>query len=402
METHARIHLLRDMVRCCHNLYLWSYDPDFQLLESNCPQEVLISQFFSIDTQRSLLLDYAKQHRKPSILSNDLGLVWIVSPEWEECAPVRVHILGPLFLDDVPPENIRRYLSGFHFSSTVYQEALRFFKDLPVISMSRVFEYAIMMHYCIYTEQIQVSDLHYRKSGQAKLQDWNQMEEAKIHGTYEAEQEMLRYVREGDLNYKDHMSKMTMTGNLGKLSNNDSMRQMKNSVLVMITLFSRAAIEGGLPAETSMTLTDRYFQSTESCTTLAELAELAKTIRADFIQRVHRCRANKDLSKPVQACMDYITLHLEDKLPLSELAEMQGYTEYYLSKKFKKETGQTINEYIRIKRLERAQHLLKSTNTSVQEIGYRLQFCSQSHFSDTFRKQYGVSPSQWREEVIGK
>lgn len=79
-------------------------------------------------------------------------------------------------------------------------------------------------------------------------------------------------------------------------------------------------------------------------------------------------------------------------------APSPAYAEYYLSRKFKKETGSTPAEYIRRKRLERAALLLRTTKEDVQNIGDRLLFGSHSYFSDSFKKQYGVSPSEFRNQ----
>ena len=114
----------------------------------------------------------------------------------------------------------------------------------------------------------------------------------------------------------------------------------------------------------------------------------------DFIQRVHRCRTS-DLSQPVRACCEYIEVHLEEKLSLSVLAQQTGYTENYLSKKFKREMASTPIEYIRNQRLEHAALLLKTTQDDVQNISERLQFCSQSYFADHFRKRFRVTPTEY-------
>lgn len=209
---------------------------------------------------------------------------------------------------------------------------------------------------------------------------------------------MLRMVREGDLaNYQAHMAKMSVTGSLGKLSNGNPMRQMKNAVQVCITLFSRAAIEGGLAPEVSYTLTDHYFQSVEACTSISDLVEISHIMQQDFIQRVHRCRTGT-LSRPIHTCCDYISLHLEDDLSLSRLAQLTGYSEYYLGKKFKRETGQTPSEYIRRQRLQRAALLLRTTGKDVQDISEKLRFCSQSYFADSFRRFFGISPTEYRQQ----
>lgn len=310
---------------------------------------------------------------------------------------LRFYILGPFFVDDIPPKSLEAQLNKHNLSVPLRQEFMLFLHKLPVISLSRIFEYAIMLYFCITEKKITVSALRYHENTRKINGEFIQRESMDAHGTYKGEQEMLRMVREGDLNYQSHMNKMSITGHLGKLSNGDPLRQMKNAVLVCITLFSRAAIEGGLTPEVSYTLTDHYFQSVEACTAITDLVEIAHTMQDDFIQRVHRCRTSS-LSQPVRACCEYISLHLEDRLSLSMLARQTGYTENYLSKKFKRETSLTPNEYIRRQRLEQAAFLLRTTQDDVQNISERLQFCSQSYFADHFRRYFGVTPTEYRKQ----
>ena len=84
---------------------------------------------------------------------------------------------------------------------------------------------------------------------------------------------------------------------------------------------------------------------------------------------------------------------------MATLAALNGYAEYYFSRKFKRETGMSPAEYIRKKRLQKAAVLLLTTGQDVKEIGASLQFCSHSFFSDCFRREYGVSPSQYRRNA---
>ena len=83
-------------------------------------------------------------------------------------------------------------------------------------------------------------------------------------------------------------------------------------------------------------------------------------------------------------------------MTLKEIAESLGYAEYYLSKKFKEETGKYFKDFIREKRIERAKFLLKNSSLTMQEIRARLQFGSQSYFADVFRKMTGMKPTEYR------
>jgi AraC-like DNA-binding protein len=333
------------------------------------------------------------------MVSDNLGLSWVTVPERGETETDRekrlqaVHVAGPFFLDDSTADVIMSELKSLGFSSMMISETSAFLKSLPVLPMTRMFEYAIMLYYCLTGERISVSDLHFRESRGNEDHTFADAEDK--HGTYALEQEMVRMVREGDLNYKEHMNRIAMTGRIGTIANNDPLRQAKNAVITCITLFSRAAIEGGLPTETSLRLSDHYFQALEACKNIHEVSEIALTMQDDYVNRVHRIRTGS-LSKQVAVCCEYINTHLEEELPLRLLAKRVSYSESYLSHKFKDEMGMKIREYIRIRRLERAKALLLSSQISVQDIATRFHFCSQSYFAEAFKTEYGITPSQYR------
>jgi len=90
---------------------------------------------------------------------------------------------------------------------------------------------------------------------------------------------------------------------------------------------------------------------------------------------------------------------MEESITLEGFAKEFGYSTYYLSKKFKAETGQTFKDYLRNLRLERAKYLLRNSRLSILQISEKLQFCSASYFSDSFRKEYGISPRNFRDHV---
>ena len=393
-----RLNLFSEMLLCCHNLYLWQYDSGFYLIRSNCPQQATVSNLFGILRGGKLIEKELVSQETPLLLTNDIGLMWITQPQIEDGELVRLHVLGPLFLDDMSPKSIEVKLGHRGLTNALRRSALEFLQQLPIISLNRVFEYAIMLHYCVTGQTIRVSDLRYddqNSTNSPVIFD----DQLSAHGTYEAEQEMLRIVREGDIaNFHSHMDRLSITGRMGKLSDDDPLRQMKNAVITCLVLFSRAAMEGGLDPEVSYALSDRYFQNIEACDSVPALVDITLPMQEDYIRRVHNLRTN-GLSRSIQSCCDYINLHLEESLDLPTLARRAGYSEYYLSRKFKKETGIPPSEYIRRKRLERAAHLLRTTGEDIQKISTRLQFNSQSHFSERFRKQYGQTPTAYRSEV---
>lgn len=399
MQIDERVALFRDMVNCCYDLYLWDYDCEMHLLTSNCPEQDAMHNLLRLSVSSDDFGNALVMQDTPILITNEMGMMWLAIPRFERKELVRNYLLGPFFTDDISTKSVEAQLVQHGLPQALREKMVHFMRRLPVISWSRIQEYAIMFYHCITGGRISASDLRFYSEAEVQpeqISGRQPEEHPDVHGTYRAEQEMLRMVREGDLRLKEYLDRIALIGSVGKLSNGDPVRQVKNTILVCTTLFSRAAIEGGLDPELSYTLTDRYFQAVEACKTYPELNEVVRTMQADFVQRVHRYRMSQ-YSHAIQQCCDYISLHLEEEITLDQLAAQTGYASYYLSRKFKKEVGSIPADYIRRQRLDRAAFLLRTTNEDVQTISFRLQFSSQSYFSESFRKVYGMTPTEYRK-----
>ena len=93
--------------------------------------------------------------------------------------------------------------------------------------------------------------------------------------------------------------------------------------------------------------------------------------------------------------------HLPEDLPLCRIASHIGVSEEHLARVFKKTTGQTLGEFIRQTRLERAKGLLVGTDYSVGKVAETTGFTSLALFSRSFRTYTGVSPSDYRQRLLG-
>ncbi|SDD11561.1 AraC-type DNA-binding protein [Paenibacillus sp. UNCCL117] len=93
----------------------------------------------------------------------------------------------------------------------------------------------------------------------------------------------------------------------------------------------------------------------------------------------------------------YIEQHYMEDLHLEHMAGILETTPKYFSNYFKKTFGVNFVEYVNKVRLSHAKDLLKSTELSVAEIGKLAGYDSSSRFTNTFRKYYGVAPSEYRK-----
>lgn len=117
----------------------------------------------------------------------------------------------------------------------------------------------------------------------------------------------------------------------------------------------------------------------------------------DYAKRMRNLRKSKISSLHIAVCLDYIYDHLHTHITAEQLAKLTGLNISYLSRLFKKETGQTISNYIRDKKIETAKNMLLYSDFSPSEIASILAFPSQSYFTEVFRKTTGVTPRKYQE-----
>ena len=84
-------------------------------------------------------------------------------------------------------------------------------------------------------------------------------------------------------------------------------------------------------------------------------------------------------------------------MSIKGLANLTGLNETYLAKLFKKETGQTVKNYVTAAKIDTAQNLLKYSDLSIAIIAASLGYSSQSAFTYAFRRFTGVTPKKYRE-----
>jgi AraC-like DNA-binding protein len=214
---------------------------------------------------------------------------------------------------------------------------------------------------------------------------------------YLAERAMLKMVRNGDINYQRALNISSSMSPGVPVRGRDPLQQNRISIIVFTTLVSRAAMEGGLSPEVAYALGDSYIEAAVNSHDTGELNALALTMYHDFIYRVHHLRANPNCSPAIQKCCDYIELSLDKQISIADLAALAGYTNYYLTEKFKKETGVPLFLYIRYAKIERAKVYLESSNLSVKEIAELLAFNTPNYFIKCFREVTGYSPAQYRK-----
>ncbi|WP_400243670.1 AraC family transcriptional regulator [Niallia sp. JL1B1071] len=99
----------------------------------------------------------------------------------------------------------------------------------------------------------------------------------------------------------------------------------------------------------------------------------------------------------INKAIAFIQHNLEDDLSVPKIAGEVGINKSYLHKLFKDYTSYSIGEFISKKRLERACFLLINSNKSITEIAFQTGFNSRQYFSNTFEKNFSMSPRNYRK-----
>ena len=97
--------------------------------------------------------------------------------------------------------------------------------------------------------------------------------------------------------------------------------------------------------------------------------------------------------------MRYVDEHYSDSsLCLNEVAKAVDISPSYLSAMFSRDTQTTFVEYMTAKRMEQAKALLKNTKEKTQQIADKVGYKDPHYFSYIFKKTYGISPKEYRNE----
>lgn len=144
---------------------------------------------------------------------------------------------------------------------------------------------------------------------------------------------------------------------------------------------------------------------------LAELRTITSTMQPEqFISSLHawsRRLASSAAQQPVtrhnpfvDKAIRYIQQHYEDPSLTIDVLSNQLHLNYaYLCSLFKRCMDMTINRYIKQYRLEKAKELLDTTQLSIAEIAVSVGFQNTNYFSKCFKKNYGISPSDYESTM---
>lgn len=216
--------------------------------------------------------------------------------------------------------------------------------------------------------------------------------------THDEENNLYQYIERGDIEYlRKNYDYMYLSH---PMILEDAHKNEEYMAVIGISLASRAAIRGGLTSKEGFLINDIYLKKLSACRTIPEIHDLLKEASIYCAAQVRKKR-RADRSNPyVERCKRRILSGVRETIGAGELAEEMGLSMDYLSKLFRLYEGIPVTEYILNVKIETACNMLKYSDRQISEIADYLSFGSLSYFSRIFKKKMGVSPQQYRRNII--
>ncbi|MBQ8640183.1 MAG: helix-turn-helix domain-containing protein [Lachnospiraceae bacterium] len=126
---------------------------------------------------------------------------------------------------------------------------------------------------------------------------------------------------------------------------------------------------------------------------LVSMKELIKTACSFFAGE----EDEKKTAVQIEQIREYVYHHLDQEIRREDVAAAVFLNPSYVSRIFKKETGISLKDFILQEKMKMARILLKSTALPISIVAQRVGYTNFSHFSQVYRKIYGISPTEERK-----
>ncbi|MDE6883420.1 MAG: AraC family transcriptional regulator [Lachnospiraceae bacterium] len=406
----VRLRLLAGHIYAASKLGMWGFDENFQLAYSTSIHQEEFLQLLEVSGGLDYLRGIDGGCRKPVMLGDSLGMVWIAEHFYDsDGKPACLIMFGPLFLSNTSPKNVEKALSAMNFPLQPRLKLMRIVEMVPVMSFSMARQYALMLHHCI-TEEFDSDFVAYEgdiilfQSERIKemtapdMTDDEKSQSALLERSMSVERQLLNCVQHGSRDFPRFLQNANDAVSLLKSDTGNSLRDGKNTMIIFASKCCNAAIEGGVSIYAAKQLEAEYIKKAENSTNMAGLIKLNRQMLEDFTDQVRRTQEHLFLSPVIRESCDFIRANITKEFTLADVAGRAGYTEYYFTRKFYKETGSKVQDYIKEAKIEYAKIQLLTTSKGIQEISDSLYFSNRNYFSKVFREVVGVTPAAFRNQ----
>lgn len=332
--------------------------------------------------------------------------IFFLLPETEKPT---LAVLGPYLSDEISYEELLEQSEARGVHVKVFHQIEKFFGSLPVMGIDSFLHIAIdsfaeriwgsreQFRIVDVNQELIPDDFSFNSHDDSVLPEDNIWNMSNLEARYAYENELMQAVSLGQV----HKAEMLLSG-FSKLSFErriaDPIRNLKNYCIIMNTLLRKAAESGGVHPLYLDRISAGYARRIETITSTNMAQYLMDEMFRDYCRLVKK-NATQHYSPPVQKAILHINNHLNGDLSLKSLSATQNMNASYLSALFKKETGQTVTDYVNQMRVQQAERMLGTTKLQIQTVAQHCGISDVNYFSKMFKKYTGKSPIQYRKEL---
>ena len=291
-------------------------------------------------------------------INNEVG--YFITPEFDYYGiingkDIRI-VLGPTRLTDMSIQEYKKLAFVLEVPVEETDSFIHALSSIYHIPLESILQILCSMNYIINGTKLEITDIEVSENlqneiqQQAKINIEEKMQEADdivfkdIKKTYHVEETILDIVRHGDCDALDKWLSNPPSIHPGTLSTN-FMRQYKNNIIIAISLYARAAIRGGMDLVDAMRLSDSYIQKIEHLQSIEQISTMSFHAVREYTRLVYKARRSYQ-TELVNQVSSYIHHHISDNIKTEDIAAHLYMSRSYLSSKFKKESGVSLNTYI--------------------------------------------------------
>lgn len=215
---------------------------------------------------------------------------------------------------------------------------------------------------------------------------------------YEIERQLMHSISLGQT-HKAEMLVNNMSGQWLEQRTTNPIRNLKNYTIVLNTLLRKAAEAGTVHPLHLDSLSSRYAKKIETLTSEKGAAALQHEMVHRYCLLVKN-HSLKGYSLLVRKVLINIDTDITSDLTLRTQAKHLNINPSYLSTLFKKETGQTLTDFVNRRRIKHAVYLLNSSEMQIQMIAQYCGIPDVNYFTKTFKKIIGIPPKEYREKFL--
>ena len=316
-------------------------------------------------------------------------------------------VLGPVF--EIPPNQtlVNSYMLEAAIPNNLKEQVTEFLYSSSVTGRMQLAKHLSFLHSVLNHEHAELQEILWinpEDSPQRETQNvehfLERQENEDLPASYYMELGLYEQIRSGNVTQLIEYLKSTPLNLNEKKLAKSPLRQAKNLFINIITSAGMlGAIPGGVAVQKIYHLIEMYIQECEQLQSLEAIDALQYQMLLDFCEKVSQTQIPEGISSDVYVCMNYIRSHTNEHISLEDVAAQIGKSVSYMTKKFKQDLGVNPGAYMNRCKLEESKSLLTFTEKSLAEISSHLCYSSQSHFQNAFKKQYGLTPMQYRTKT---